>query len=343
MVGFSNDHELAQTTLFHSLQIGTLVELLGGKLTEIRSAFSAVGLEIPPDEEEIRAQKEKERAEGITKIRTNLGNPDTFTGHMEYFNVKHGHGRTEVLEFPKEIGVRCDITVSEKLADALANADISDVTDVIEKKAPSLIKTKGVGKKGLEELLGALYDAGVRVKEPEEAEPATPSAPLPEGFAGANLDNFSDPARRTLVMAWEEAHRLNHIYIDTEHILLGLLRVGEDAAAVKVLVRLGFEPSKIKSAVEYFITRGYHRTELTELALMPRAIKVLKLAVDEARKSDNPYVGTEHLLLGLVREGEGIAAGVLESLGVNLEKVGSAVREFYLTRHSEYSGLPSAT
>ncbi len=133
------------------------------------------------------------------------------------------------------------------------------------------------------------------------------------------FDKFTERARRVLTLAQEEAHRFNHNYIGTEHILLGLVREG-DGVAAKVLANLGVELNKVRSAVEFIIGRG-DRTVLGEIGLTPRAKKVIELAVDEARRLNHSYIGTEHLLLGLVREGEGIAAGVLESLGVNLERV----------------------
>ncbi|GBD22465.1 Negative regulator of genetic competence ClpC/MecB [bacterium HR29] len=133
------------------------------------------------------------------------------------------------------------------------------------------------------------------------------------------FDKFTERARRVLTLAQEEAHRFNHNYIGTEHILLGLVREG-DGVAAKVLANLGVELNKVRSAVEFIIGRG-DRTVLGEIGLTPRAKKVIELAVDEARRLGHSYIGTEHLLLGLVREGEGIAAGVLESLGVNLERV----------------------
>jgi ATP-dependent Clp protease ATP-binding subunit ClpC len=133
------------------------------------------------------------------------------------------------------------------------------------------------------------------------------------------FDKFTERARRVLTLAQEEAQRFNHNYIGTEHLLLGLVREGEGVAA-KVLANLGVELSKVRSAVEFIIGRG-DRVVTGEIGLTPRAKKVIELAVDEARRLNHHYIGTEHLLLGLVREGEGIAAGVLESLGVNLEKV----------------------
>ncbi len=133
------------------------------------------------------------------------------------------------------------------------------------------------------------------------------------------FDKFTERARRVLTLAQEEAQRFNHSYIGTEHLLLGLVREG-DGVAAKVLSNLGVELDKVRSAVEFIIGRG-DRQSTGEIGLTPRAKKVIELAVDEARRLSHSYIGTEHLLLGLVREGEGIAAGVLESLGVNLERV----------------------
>ncbi len=136
---------------------------------------------------------------------------------------------------------------------------------------------------------------------------------------GDRFDKFTERARKVLSLAQEEAKRFQHNYIGTEHLLLGLVREGEGVAA-KVLSNLGVELNKVRSAVEFIIGRG-DRIVLGEIGLTPRAKKVIELAVDEARRLNHHYIGTEHLLLGLVREDEGIAAGVLESLGVNLEKV----------------------
>ena len=135
------------------------------------------------------------------------------------------------------------------------------------------------------------------------------------------FETFTERARKVLSLAQEEAQRFNHNYIGTEHLLLGLVREG-DGVAAKVLSNLGVELNKVRSAVESIIGRG-DRIVLGDIGLTPRAKKVIELAVDEARRLNHHYIGTEHLLLGMVREGEGIAAGVLESLGVNLEKVRS--------------------
>jgi ATP-dependent Clp protease ATP-binding subunit ClpC len=141
----------------------------------------------------------------------------------------------------------------------------------------------------------------------------------------SNFDKFTERARKVLSLAQEEAQRFNHPYIGTEHLLLGLVREGEGVAA-RVLTNMGVQLPKVRSAVEFIIGRG-EGAVIGEIGLTPRAKKVIELAVDEARRLDHSYIGTEHLLLGLVREGEGIAAGVLESLGVNLEKVRQQVMQ----------------
>ncbi|MCH8088758.1 MAG: ATP-dependent Clp protease ATP-binding subunit [Chloroflexi bacterium] len=137
----------------------------------------------------------------------------------------------------------------------------------------------------------------------------------------SRFEKFSERARRVLSLAQEEAQNFNHNYIGTEHILLGLVRE-QDCVAAKVLVNLGVQLNKVRSAVEFIIGRG-EKSSSGEIGLTPRAKKVIELAVDEARRLNHQYIGTEHLMIGLLREGDGVAAGVLESLGVNLEKARS--------------------
>ena len=135
---------------------------------------------------------------------------------------------------------------------------------------------------------------------------------------------FSDNARLTLTFAQDEAQRFGHNYIGTEHLLLGLL-LQQGSTARVVLEDLGVEPDRARTGVEFILGRG-DQAVYGEIGLTPRAKKVIELAVDEARRMNHHYIGSEHLLLGLVREGEGIAAGVLESLGVNLERLRTEVR-----------------
>ncbi len=130
---------------------------------------------------------------------------------------------------------------------------------------------------------------------------------------------FTERARKVLTLAQEEAQRFNHNYIGTEHLLLGLIREG-DGVAAHVLANMGVELSKVRTEVERIIGQG-DRMAAGEIGLTPRAKKVIELTIDEARRLNHDYIGTEHLLLGLVREGEGIAANVLEGLGVGLDKV----------------------
>ena len=123
---------------------------------------------------------------------------------------------------------------------------------------------------------------------------------------GSRFEKFSERARRVLSLAQEEAQRFNHNYIGTEHILLGLVRETEGVAA-RVLSSLSVDLSKVRSAVEFIIGRG-EKPAQGEIGLTPRAKKVVELAVDEARRMNHTYIGTEHLLIGLMREGEGVAA-----------------------------------
>src|SRR5205085_9762112 len=133
------------------------------------------------------------------------------------------------------------------------------------------------------------------------------------------FDKFTERARKVLSLAQEEAQRFQHNYIGTEHLLLGLVREGEGVAA-KVLMNLGVELNQARSKVEFIIGRG-DRIVLGEMGLTPRSKKVIELAIEEARRLNHHYIGTEHILLGLVREGEGIAATMLNSLGITLDKV----------------------
>ena len=130
---------------------------------------------------------------------------------------------------------------------------------------------------------------------------------------------FTQRAHKVLYLAQEEAKRLNFPYVGTEHLLLGLIREGEGVAA-RALQNLGIEFEKVRAMVEETVEKAQGPAP-PEMTLTPRAKRVLELAIDEARRMGHNYVGTEHLLLGLIREGEGVAAQVLTSLGVDAEKV----------------------
>lgn len=132
------------------------------------------------------------------------------------------------------------------------------------------------------------------------------------------LSRLTAQGQAVLDLAREEALRFQHNYIGTEHLLLGLVRA-EESVAAQVLARLGVALTKVRSAVEFIIGRG-DRVVLSEIGLTPRAKKVVELSINEAARLNQPLTSPEHLLLGLIREGEGIAAGVLTSLGVNLQQ-----------------------
>jgi ATP-dependent Clp protease ATP-binding subunit ClpA len=134
------------------------------------------------------------------------------------------------------------------------------------------------------------------------------------------FDRFNDRAKRVLALAQDESIRFNHNYIGVEHLLLGLIREGEGVAA-RTLNSLGVELTRARTSVEFIIGRGDSTTSPSEITLSPRTKRVIELAIDEARKLGHSHVGTVHLLLGIVREGEGVASGVLGSLGVSLEMI----------------------
>ncbi|MFA5974781.1 MAG: ATP-dependent Clp protease ATP-binding subunit [Elusimicrobiota bacterium] len=133
-------------------------------------------------------------------------------------------------------------------------------------------------------------------------------------------NRFTERAQRVILIAQEEAKRLNHDYVGTEHILLGLIALGEGVAA-QVLANLGVDLRRVRAEIEKIVGTGDNVMLLGEIPFTPRAKKVLELAVEEAQNMGHSHVGTEHLLLGLIREEEGVAAQVLENLGVRLDIV----------------------
>jgi ATP-dependent Clp protease ATP-binding subunit ClpC len=133
------------------------------------------------------------------------------------------------------------------------------------------------------------------------------------------FDRFTERARRVFVLAQEEAGLLDHHHLGTEHLLLGLMRE-RDGAGGRVLQEMRVDLKSVRTTVEFIVGRGA-TTRASATGLTPRAKRVIELAVDEARRMNHDAIGTSHLLLGIVREGEGIAAGALESLGVNLEQL----------------------
>src|SRR5258705_3107517 len=133
-------------------------------------------------------------------------------------------------------------------------------------------------------------------------------------------DKFTERVRKVIYLAREEAARLQHDYIGTEHLLLGVIREGE-AIAATVLNNLGLDLDRIRQEVETMVSASGGTMTIGEIPFTPRAKRVLELAVEEARSLGHNYVGTEHLLLGLIREGEGVAAKVLLELGVDRKRV----------------------
>jgi ATP-dependent Clp protease ATP-binding subunit ClpC len=146
------------------------------------------------------------------------------------------------------------------------------------------------------------------------------------------FERFTDRARRVIVLAQEEARLLDHDYIGTEHILLGLIREREGVAA-QALESLGISLEAVRAEVEQVIGRG-QTTPGPQIPFTPRSKKVLELSLREARSLGHDYIGTEHILLGLIREGEGVAAQVLVKLGADLQRT----REQVIALLSGYAG-----
>src|SRR5690242_5998539 len=148
-------------------------------------------------------------------------------------------------------------------------------------------------------------------------------------------ERFTDRARKVMQLANQEAQRFNHEYIGTEHVLLGLIKEGSGVAA-NVLKNLDIDLRKIRLEVEKLVQTGPDMVTMGKLPQTPRAKKVIEYSIEEARLLNHNYVGTEHLLLGLLRENEGVAAQVLMNLGLELEDVREEVRS--LLGHSPEPG-----
>ena len=150
------------------------------------------------------------------------------------------------------------------------------------------------------------------------------------------FDRFTERARKVILLAKEEAKRFNHDYIGTEHLLLGLVKEGEGVAAA-VLASLGLDFESIRQETERLVQPGAGAAIGGDIPFTPRAKKVVELAMDEARNLGHNYIGTEHILLGLIREGEGVASQVLLNMGLDLKKLrdevlnllGSSVPGYY--------------
>src|SRR6478609_7359144 len=154
------------------------------------------------------------------------------------------------------------------------------------------------------------------------------------------FERFTDRARRVVVLAQEEARLLNHNYIGTEHILLGLIHEGEGVAA-KALESLGISLEAVRAQVEEIIGHG-GTAPSGHIPFTPRAKKVLELSLREALQLGHNYIGTEHILLGLIREGEGVAAQVLVKLGADLSRVRQQVIQL-LSGYQGPAGRPEGT
>ena len=154
------------------------------------------------------------------------------------------------------------------------------------------------------------------------------------------FERFTDRARRVVVLAQQEARRLDHNYIGTEHILLGLITEGQGVAA-RALESLGVNLEAVRQQVEEIIGRG-QQAPSGHIPFTPRAKKVLELSLRESQQLGQEYIGTEHILLGLIREGDGVAAQVLVRLGADLNRVRQQVIQL-LHGHQAEEPVPAAS
>ncbi|MBU0571055.1 MAG: ATP-dependent Clp protease ATP-binding subunit [Candidatus Omnitrophica bacterium] len=157
----------------------------------------------------------------------------------------------------------------------------------------------------------------------------------------AAFSKFTERARKVILLAKEESKRVNHEYIGTEHVLLGLVKEGEGVAAA-VLNSLGLDAENIRNEVEKLVQPGPTPVMNTDIPFTPKAKKVIELAMDEARNLGHNYIGTEHLLLGLIREGDGVAAQVLLNTGLDLKSVRDEVLNLLGSSVPGYSTTPDA-
>jgi ATP-dependent Clp protease ATP-binding subunit ClpA len=155
------------------------------------------------------------------------------------------------------------------------------------------------------------------------------------------FERFTDRARRVVVLAQEEARMLDHNYIGTEHLLLGLIHEGEGVAA-KALEAMGISLDAVRQQVEAIIGRG-QQAPSGHIPFTPRAKRVLELSLRESSQLGHNYIGTEHILLGLVREGEGVAAQVLVKLGADLNRVRQMVIQLLAAHGAEGRPKPRST
>jgi ATP-dependent Clp protease ATP-binding subunit ClpC len=139
--------------------------------------------------------------------------------------------------------------------------------------------------------------------------------------ASERLNNFTPRAQQVLALARKEADRLHHNFVGTEHLLLGIIRLGQ-GTAVTVLGKMGVDLETVRQEVEKQVGTGPDQKMIGNIAYTPRVKKVLALAAKEAKALNHTYLGTEHILLGLLREGDGVAARVLKNLGSSLSKPG---------------------
>jgi Zn-dependent protease with chaperone function len=264
----------------------------------------------------------------IKMLRDVSANPDLVPQDIEQF-MKRGKSLAsdtiDFLPFTKKVLVRAAVEASLRNQPSIGPDHL--LLGILQEQnslAVKILKRLNVDLEKLRMAI-AILEEPIQHKDMMQSDPTLLSSSL-KGEENSDMEttieSLTEQAERVITYAKEEARRLQHHYIGTEHLLLGLLRESEGIAA-QVLSSLGVKLDKVRSAVEFIIGRGTHPIE-GEINLTPRAQKVMKLAGDEADRLNHNAVGTEHILVGIVREREGIAAGILESLVESLEKIQEA-------------------
>jgi ATP-dependent Clp protease ATP-binding subunit ClpA len=262
-------------------------------------------------EQELRAQVEAAEPKSTTKPKPPLDLSDSAKNVLEY-------AVREALRWGSHI-IR-----TEHLLLAIVGDEAGPAIEILKrlKLNPAEIRTAT-----LEAMQPPPRTESTEEKAPVDVAPISPeerSTPEPRKSSSSRMERFTQRARHVMSLAQEHAERLQHSYIGTEHILIGLMRE-EGGIAGRVLRDLGLDERRVEDLVER-MTRAGQQTGNTRLDLSPGTKKVLELAVDEARRLGHHYIGTEHILLGVVRQSEGIAIEVLKRLNVTPEEVRRQVR-----------------
>jgi diadenosine tetraphosphate (Ap4A) HIT family hydrolase len=268
---------------------------------------------------------------------------DVLTGKLKV-NVVWEDERVLAMEHPRPMHPAHGVVIPKKHVASLMADDAIDgeLLASMLRGVQAVARALGLDKTGFQLVANAAapgvtphmhwHVAGPGVPAPPRA--TAPARPAPHAASSSGMGpfaRFNDSGKRVLALAQDEAMKLNHNYIGTEHLLAGVLR--EDGLGARALNDLGVEIAKVRTALEFIIGRGDTPMAPSDITLSPRTKKVIELSIDEARRLGHASVNSGHILLGLVREGEGIASGILESLGLALPDVRKKMLEIMGRQH----------